>query len=75
MKQAKYKNSNYEAHKKVRKTWNVNPVERVVPHKTEVGAKLNNKQLLEMIEDCYGEVEEDFAFFNDPLEDGYYSDF
>ena len=61
----KYKNSNYEAHKKVRKTWPLSPVERVVPHKTEVGAKLNNKQILEMIEDCYGEEDDFVPYYND----------
>ena len=65
MKQAKYKNSNYEAHKKVRKTWNVNPVERVVSHKTDdIGS---NKAIREAIEDWTEEQEEEYwsGFYND----------
>ena len=65
MKQSKYKNSNYEAHKKVRKTWNVNPVERVVPHKTDdVGS---NKAIRQAIEDWTEEQEEEYwaGFYND----------
>ena len=65
MKQAKYKNSNYEAHKKVRKTWKVNPVERVVPHNTDdVGS---NKAIRQAIEDWTEEQEEEYwsGFYND----------
>lgn len=29
----KYKNMNFKAHKKVRKTWEIDPVEKVVPNK------------------------------------------
>ena len=56
---------NYEAHKKVCKTWNVNPVERVVPHKTDdVGS---NKAIRQAIEDWTEEQEEEYwaGFYND----------
>lgn len=51
MKQAKYKNSNFEAHKKVRKTWPISPITKIVPHKTDnIGS---NKEILKAIDDYF----------------------
>ena len=50
MKTKEYKNENYHLHKKQRKTWKMNPVERVVDNK-QVISKLSSKEILEMIDD------------------------
>ena len=72
MKQAKYKNSNFEAHKKVRKTWPISPITKIVPHKTDnIGS---NKMIRQAIEELNSDREvDDFSWDTEP-ENPFYND-
>jgi hypothetical protein len=57
-------NQYYKAHKRVRKTWGISPVEKVVKSKKEYDRSVAKKQVKEVIED---EIDDWFEWYNDPV--------
>lgn len=60
MKNKEYKNQNYELHKKQRKTWGINPIERVV-HSKKGQTRITKKELNDMVnEELYDMTTDDY---------------
>jgi|WetSurSiteA1Bulk_404760.scaffolds.fasta_scaffold21454_3 hypothetical protein len=59
-------NTTYKSWKKIRRTWDINPVERVVPSKKEYDRQKAKKQMKEIIDE---ELSDDlFGWYNDPID-------
>lgn len=68
MKKTRYKNDNYELHKKQRKTWEINPKSRVVPNADK---GLSKKEIAQLIEESE-QINNDMYFsseYSNGLED------
>jgi hypothetical protein len=60
-------NQYYKAYKKVRKTWNIRPVEKVVTSKKEYDRN-EAKQHVRLVVDEELEAYDDYEWFNDPID-------